>query len=78
MIALIDLNFDEIYRYAFIISMKSCKGSCNTVEDPFNRICVPNKMRVFYVIKVRNELKALTKHISCECRWEFDGSSRQK
>ena len=68
MIALIDLNFDEIYCYAFIISMKSCKGSCNTVEDPFHRISVPNKIRVFYVIKARNELKTLTKHISCECR----------
>ena len=73
MIALIDLNFDEIYCYAFIISMKSYKGSCNTVEDPFDRICVPNKMRyvnikVFYFIKARNELKTLTKHISSECR----------
>ena len=32
-----------MYGYPFIISMNRCDGSCNTVEDPFVTICVPNK-----------------------------------
>ena len=29
--------------YPLITSINRCDGSCNTVEDPFGRICVPNK-----------------------------------
>ena len=36
--------------------VRPCDGSCNTVEDPFGRIFVPNKMdnvnlKVFSMIK---------------------------
>ena len=44
--------------------MNSCDGSCNTMEDPFDRICIPNKMKdvnlkVFNMIKGINESKTL-------------------
>ena len=38
-----DLNFDKHYYYPLIISMNRYNGSCNTMEDPFGRICVPNE-----------------------------------
>ena len=41
---IIDLNLEELYYYLFIISMNRCDGTCNTIEDPFGRICVPCKM----------------------------------
>ena len=41
---LIDLNLEELHYYLFIISMNRCDGSCNNIEYPFGRICVPNKM----------------------------------
>ena len=73
----IGLNIKEFLFDSFIISMKWCDESCNTIEDQFSRIYVPNKvegvnLKVFYVIKRINELKALAKHISCECRCEFN------
>ena len=34
-------NLNELHYYPFIISMSRCNGSCNTVHDPFGRICVP-------------------------------------
>ena len=66
--------------------MNRCDGSCNFIEDPFGRICVPNKiedgnLKVFNMIKRINKSKTLIKHISCECRCEFDSrkcDSRQK
>ena len=60
--ALINLNPD----CPFIISMNRCYGRCNTAEDPFGRICFPNKMeevnlKVFNMIKELNESIALAK-----------------
>ena len=47
-------------------------GSCNTLNDLYNRVCVPKKIESlnlhdFNMITEINELKTLTKHISCEC-----------
>ena len=59
---LIDLNLDELHYCSFVISMNLCNGSCNTVEDPFGRVCIPDKienvnLKVFNVIKSINESK---------------------
>ena len=53
--------------------MNRCDRSCNTVEDPFGRICVPNEMEnvnliVFNIVKGINKSKTLLKNISWECR----------
>ena len=71
------MNPAEIYYYLFIISVNRSNGSYNTVEDPFDRICgyfraEDRDLKIFNVIKGINESKALAKHISCECRCEFD------
>ena len=52
--------------------------SCNTLNDLPNRVGVPNKtedlnLHVFNMIAGINELKTLTKHISFECEYNFDG-----
>ena len=63
---LVDLSIDELHYYPFIISMNRCDGSCNTVEDPSGRICVPNKMedlnlKVLNMINGINQLKVIAK-----------------
>ena len=69
---LTDLNLDELHYYPFAISVNRGNGSCNTIRDPFGKICVPNKMEDVNLMN-QNESKALAKYISCECRCEFDG-----
>ena len=49
-----------------------------TFNDLSNNVYVPNKAKdlnlsVFKMITWINELKALTKHIFCECKCRFDG-----
>ena len=49
------------------------------LNDLSNKVCIPNKtedlnLSVFYTILVINELKTLTRHISCECKYKFDGT----
>ena len=73
-------------QYPFSVNLDRCVGSCNTVNDLSNRVCVPNKtedlnMHVFKMITGINESKILTKHISCKCEHKFDGrkcNSNQK
>ena len=57
-----------LYYYPFSVNLDRCVGSCNTVNDLSNRVCVPNKtedlnMHVFKMITGINESKILTKHI---------------
>lgn len=35
---LIDLSLEELHYHTFIINLDRCDESCNTVEDPINRI----------------------------------------
>ena len=68
----------EFYYYPFPFKLDRCVGSCNTVNDLSNKVCVPNKtedlnLYVFNMIKGINELKTLTKDIPCECKCKFDG-----
>ena len=55
-----------------------CCKSFNVHNDLSNTVCVPNKtedltLSLFNMITGINELRTLTKHISCECKCKFDG-----
>ena len=57
--------------------LDKCVGSFNTLNDLSNKVCVPNKtqdlnLSVFNTIKGINESKTIRKHISCECKCNFD------
>ena len=62
----------EFNHYRFAVKLDRCVGSCNTLHDLSNKVCVPNKtedlnLSVFSMITEINESKTL-KHISCECK----------
>ena len=68
----------ESHLYAFAVKLDRCVGSCNTINDLYNKVCVPNKtedlnLSVFNMITGINEWKTLTKHVSCEYKCKFDG-----
>ena len=46
-----DLNPGELHNYPFIISINRCDGRCNTAEDPFGIIRIPNKIRYLFLSK---------------------------
>ena len=63
----------EFHYYSFAVKLERCVGSCNTLNDLSNRVCIPNKTKdlnlsVFNMIKGTNASKTLTKDISCECK----------
>ena len=60
--------------YPFSVKLDRCSGSCNTLNDLSNKVCVPNKtedlnLSMLNMIKGINESKVSTKHISCECKY---------
>ena len=68
----------EFHYYPFTIKLDKCVGSYNTLNDFYNKVCVPNKtedvnLSVFNMITRLNESKTLATHISCEPKCKFDG-----
>ena len=68
----------EFHYYPFAVKLDRCVGSCNTLNDLSNKVCIPNKtenlnLSVFNMITGINASKTLTKHISCKCKCRFDG-----
>ena len=71
---LINLHLNEyieqLHYYPFPVNLDRCMGSCNTLNDLSNKVCVPNRtedlnLSVFNMITGINESKILTKGISC-------------
>ena len=79
---LINLNPNEyterLHYYSLAVNVDRCTRSCNTLNGVSDRICVLNKtedlnLNVFNMIAGLNESKLLTKHVSCKCKYKFDG-----
>ena len=55
-------------------------GSCNTLTDLSNKVCIPNRaedlnLNVFNMVTQTNELTALAKHIY-KSKYRFDEEKR--
>ena len=60
----------EFHYYQFAVKLDRCVGSCNTLNDLSNKVCVPNKtedlnLSMFNMITEINESKTLARQISC-------------
>ena len=70
----------EFQYYPFLVKLDRCFGSCNTVIDLSNKVCIPNKteklnLTVFNMITGINESKTLTKCLSCELNVDLMGKN---
>ena len=73
---LIDLNPVELKYYPFMISLNKCTGSCNVLSP---KICDPKEtkdinIKAFNIITNKNEVKAMTKHVSCDWKCKFNST----
>ena len=77
---LIDLHpneySQEFHYYSFLVKLDRFVGSCNTLNDLSNKLCIPNNsedinLSGFNMIKDINESKTLKKHNLSECKCEF-------
>ena len=69
---IIDLNTNEPMFYPYSIKINKFKGSFNTFNDPYAKICVPNQIKstnakVFNLISRTNETRHIKWHKTCKC-----------
>ena len=59
---IINVNSNNPVFYPFSIKTSKCSGSCNNINDPYAKICVPNvikylNVKVFNLMSRTNETK---------------------
>ena len=76
---IINLNTNESMFYPYSIKINRCKGSCNTISDPYAKICVTDQIKetnikVFNLMSRTNETRHIKGHKTCKCKCRVDGS----
>ena len=69
----------ETLFYLYNVQVNNCSGSCNTLEDPMARLCVPNiiknvNMKVYNFLMRLNESRNVLWHESCKCLCRLNSS----
>ena len=76
---IISVNTDELVFYPYSITINKCKGSCNTINDPYAKLCVPDviknvNVKVFNLISRINETRHIEWHKTCKCKSILDAN----
>ena len=63
----------------FSIKKSKCSGSCNNINDPYAKICVPDviktlNVKVFNLMSRTNETRYIEWHETSKCKSRLDGS----
>ena len=68
----ISINSNNPMFYPFSVKINRCSGSCNNINDPYARICVPDtvkhlNVKVFNLMSRTNETRSVKWHETCQC-----------
>ena len=63
-IRLININSNEPIFYPYVINVNKCSGSCNSINDPYAKLCGPDvvkniNVKVFNLMSKTNETRHL-------------------
>ena len=70
---IINVNANEPLFYPYSIIINKCKGICNTINDPYAKLCFPDtitnlNVKVFNLMSRTNETKYIEWHKTCKCK----------
>ena len=76
---IINVNTNEPMFYPYSIKINKCKDSCNTINDPYAKICVPDtikniSVKVFKLMSRTNETRHMQWHKTFNCKCRLDAS----
>ena len=68
---IINTNANEPIFYPYSIKVNKCSGSCNNINDPFAKLCVPDitkniNVTVFNLMARINETRQIVWHETCK------------
>ena len=73
---IINVNGDEPVFFPFSIETSKCSGSCNNINYPYAKICVPDvvknlNVKVFNLMSSTNETRFIEWYETCKCECKF-------
>ena len=78
---ILDVNegVGEALFYLYNVLVNKCTGSCNTLDNPMSKICVPKliknvNIKVYNFLMMLNETRNLLWHKSCKCVCRLNSS----
>ena len=76
-----NINTNEPIFYPYSIKINRCKGICNTTNNPYAKICVPDKIKninvkVLNLMSRTNETRHIKCHKMCKYKCRLDASIR--
>ena len=79
---ILDINevVGEALFYPYYVLVNKCSGSCNTLDNPMTKMCVPNvikrvNMQVYNFLMRLNETRNVLWHESCKCVCKLNSSA---
>ena len=74
---IINVNSNNPIFYPFSIKTSKCSGSCNNINDPYAKICVPDvvkdlNVKVFNLMSRTNETRHIKWYETCKCKCRLD------
>ena len=78
---ILDVNegIGEALFYPYKVLVNKCSGSCNTLDNPMSKTCVPKivknvNMQVYNFLRRLNETRNVLWHESCKCVCKYSSS----
>ena len=73
----INVNTNEPAFYPYSITINKFKGSCNTINGPYAKLCVPDtsknvNVKAFNLMSGANETRHIEWHKTCKCKCRLD------
>ena len=74
---IVDIDRNNPIFYPFSIKINRCSGSCNNINSPYAKICVPDvikdlNVKVFNLLSRTNETRHIRWHETCKCICRLD------
>ena len=72
----VNLDGDEPVFFPFSIETSKCIGSCNNINYPYAKMCVPDavktlNVKIFNLMSRTNETRHLEWRKTCKCECKF-------
>ena len=69
---IVDVSSNNPIFYPFSFKINGCSGNCNTINDPYAKICVPDivkklNVKVFNLMSSTNETRSIKLYETYKC-----------
>ena len=76
---IIDVNNNETVFYPYSIKVNKYSGICNSINDPYAKLCVPDivkntNVKVFNLMQRIHEIRQIIWHKTCKCMCRLTSS----